>query len=156
MYKTPIKERVALIVGGIVLILIAVVSICYNQTVLDHAAMIEKKVANPHKEKEEILRDNFCPGKDEALKNATRYVDMAESGSAFSREGISEELKAFGYTDEEIEYALNTLDESVNYGKDAKVMVKKLREKDFSDDYIKFLLDKTGFTGKDIKTAMEI
>lgn len=60
---------------------------------------------------EQLIEDNFDPGKKAAYQNAKRYLSYAKDGSGFSAKSIRLELEAMGYSESEIAYAINKIPE---------------------------------------------
>lgn len=102
---------------------------------------------------QQIRKDNFVPGKEEALNNAKRYLEYAEYGSAFSANAIREELKAIGYTEDEIDYALKQIPEE-EYINGIVKMYKAYDVKPTLEQAIDMWTD-IGFTEKQIKKAFK-
>ena len=101
------KKRFVLICSLIFLLLIILVlSIVCGGIFSSNNSLKTPKHVNMDKVREE----NFVPGKEAALDWAHVYVDLRGNGSTYTKDEIASELKAWGYTQDEIKYAIKHID----------------------------------------------
>lgn len=100
-----LKEYIILI-GTILLFPIAVFSSLFLKDKLEQKSFATR----PEKVNiKTIYEKNRIPGKKAALDMARVYVDQNEYGSVYTRKKIADELRAFGYSEEEIQYAIENI-----------------------------------------------
>ena len=97
------KKRFVFIFSLIFLLLIILVFSIIYSNILESTPTYTSKHVNMDK----IRKDNFIPGKEAALDWAHVYVDLRGNGSTFTKKEIASELKAWGYTEDEIKYAIS-------------------------------------------------
>lgn len=144
--------RYKYVIVAMVLLLILIISCVYIigsiMTTED-----ESKLYIDRTDLQQIIKDNFVPGKEEALNNAKRYLEYAEYGSAFSANAVKGELEALGYSKEEIEYALSKIPEE-EYINGIIKMYNAYDKKPTLEQAIEMWTD-IGFTEKQIRKAFE-
>ena len=100
------KKRFVFIFSLIFLLLIILVFSIVCSNMLESTPTHTSKYVDINK----IRKDNFVPGKEAALDWAHVYVDLRGNGSTFTKKEIASELKAWGYTEDEIKYAISHID----------------------------------------------
>lgn len=100
------KKRFVFIFSLIFLLLIILVFDIVYSNILEDTSIYTSK----HVDINKIRKDNFIPGKEAALDWAHVYVDLRGNGSTFTKKGIASELEAWGYTEDEIKYAISHID----------------------------------------------
>lgn len=100
------KKRFVFIFSLIFLLLIILVFDIVCSNMLENTPTHTSKYVDINK----IRKDNFISGKEAALDWAHVYVDLRGNGSTFTKKEIASELKAWGYTEDEIKYAISHID----------------------------------------------
>lgn len=107
-------------------------------------------------DEDQLIEENFDPGKKAAYQNAKRFLSYAKDGSGFSAKALRLELEAMGYSEKEVAYAINKIPEStyvkqivkmINHYKDSgKELTKKQAYEMWTD---------IGFSKKEIDAAFD-
>ena len=138
----------------VAMILLMPISIFLCIYIIDNSANQDKN--NPYVNKvniKEIIKNNFVPGKEEALNNAKRYLSYAEYGCGYSESALKDELSALGYPQEDIDYAISQIPKT-EYINQVIDMYKAYDVKPTLEQAIDMWTD-IGFTEKQIRKAFK-